>query len=391
MIIRCVWEHNGADSLLHAINFPGVFTRGPSKEIALQKMPAEVRSYLRWKGDPIPDDLACEIVQDRLSALAIADADSDVLFETEREPLSPEAYAQLKELVLQSARDFETLYQAVPNKDKSCLPMRETFYGPVPRTASEMYAHTKSVNAYYFGEIEVPADNEGSIIDCRTRGFAALEQMPDFLERPVHLGSYNEAWSLPKVLRRFLWHDRIHAKAMYRMACRTFGPDAVPNVFHFDLDQAPKVEIHTLTRDHPLWERTIAMAEHSSWKAGPYLANLMRRNAFAPWERVFAATVEGNVAGYCTLTEKDELPPEQPFTPLIGFVYVDENYRGKRLSQQMIRRATAYAHSLGYEKIYLMSGEHGLYEKYGFVKLGEHETVWGDVDQLFWMPTGPEE
>ena len=62
-----------------------------------------------------------------------------------------------------------------------------------------------------------------------------LEQQPDFLKNEVFHGSYDELWSLRKVLRRFIWHDRIHAKAMYRMAIKTFGKNAVPNVFYFDL------------------------------------------------------------------------------------------------------------------------------------------------------------
>ena len=40
---------------------------------------------------------------------------------------------------------------------------------------------------------------------------------------------------LSKVLRRFIWHDRIHAKAMYRMAVKTFGSNVVPNIFQFDI------------------------------------------------------------------------------------------------------------------------------------------------------------
>ena len=84
----------------------------------------------------------------------------------------------------------------------------------------------------YFGEIGVETDHKGTIVDCRKRGFMTLEDQPDFLKNIVCLGSYNEEWSLRKVLRRFIWHDRIHAKAMYRMAVRTFGGD-IPNVFHF--------------------------------------------------------------------------------------------------------------------------------------------------------------
>ena len=77
------------------------------------------------------------------------------------------------------------------------------------------------------------ADNEGEIWMCRKRGFELLEQIPDFLNRAPVIGSYGEEWSLRKLMRRFLWHDRIHGKAMYRMAVRTFGENAVADVFRF--------------------------------------------------------------------------------------------------------------------------------------------------------------
>ena len=235
MKIRCVWEHNGNDSILYAEEYIGAFTRGRSLEEALQKMPEEITSYLRWKGTPVPETLETEVVQEKVSALTVSDADSDVLFDAERKPLTLVEYGELKALAMRSAQDFLTLYQTVPEKEKSCLPVRDTFYGPMPRTALEMYAHTKNVNTYYFGEIGVQADNEGTIAVCRERGFALLESQSDYLDNTVYLGSYEEEWSLRKVLRRFIWHDRIHAKAMYRMAVKTFGEAAVPNVFSFDV------------------------------------------------------------------------------------------------------------------------------------------------------------
>lgn len=235
MKIRCVWEHNGNDSILYADNFIGAFTRGASKDLALRKMPSEIKSYLMWKDDRLPASFEPEIIQEKRSELTISDADSDVLFDEERKELSISEYVDWKALALKSAQDFLTLYQAIPDRNKSCLPVRTTFYGQIPRTAFEMYEHTKNVNDYYFGEIGVAADHEGSIVECRQRGFAILENQPDFLKNKVFLGSYDEEWSLRKVLRRFIWHDRIHAKAMYRMALKTFGSNAVPNVFRFDL------------------------------------------------------------------------------------------------------------------------------------------------------------
>lgn len=235
MKIFCIWEHKGGDSIIYSRDFIGAYARGASKEEAIGKIPAEILSYLSWAGKSVPDCLEAEIIQEKPSKLNICDADSDVIFDSEREPLSTSEYAELKALAMKSARDFLELYNAVPDKSKSTLPARSTFYGDIPRTAAEMYEHTKNVTDYYFGEIGVPADNEGDIVQCRQKGFELLEGQPDFLNKGVIVGSYGEEWSLRKVLRRFIWHDRIHAKAMYRMAKKTFGEGAVPDVFRFEI------------------------------------------------------------------------------------------------------------------------------------------------------------
>lgn len=234
MDVRCVLEHNGEDTLLYAANLVGAYTRGPSKEIALDKMQQEARAYLQWANLPVPAEMTVRIVQEKNSSLNIADADSDVLFEAEAQPLSREEYCQLKSLALKSAEDFMTLFSSIPDADISLNPLRQTFYGKVPQTAREMYEHTKSVNAYYFAEIGIDADNNGTISECRKRGFEALEKTQGFLANAVIEGSYGEMWSLRKVLRRFIWHDRIHAKAMCRMALKTFGTLAC-NPFLFEL------------------------------------------------------------------------------------------------------------------------------------------------------------
>jgi len=233
MTIKCVWEHNGNDTLLYAIDYIGAYTRGESLEIAKAKIPREIVSYLKWLDEDTTDDMEIIIVGEKDSDLAIKDADSDVLFESEKAPLSIDEYEKLKALALKSAKDFLALYESIPDKSATAITERKTFYGPVPRTADEMYEHTKNVNEYYFAEIEVDADNSGNIYECRKRGLEALEAKPDFLQNPVIEGSYGEDWSLRKVLRRFIWHDRIHARAMYRMAVKVFGAENIANPFCF--------------------------------------------------------------------------------------------------------------------------------------------------------------
>ena len=232
MEILCVWEHNANDTLLHAANLPGAYTRGCDLPTAMAKMEAEVRSYLRWVGKELTEGISLRLAQDVPCTLDVKDADSDVLFLCEQAALTDVEYQHLKALALKSAADFHTLYASIPSPDVSCLPLRQTFYGQVPRTARQMYLHTRNVNDYYFSELGVETDHKGTILECRQRGFQTLEQNPDFLRNVPCEGSYGEYWNVRKMLRRFLWHDRIHAKAMYRMAQKTFGSTPC-NPFYF--------------------------------------------------------------------------------------------------------------------------------------------------------------
>ena len=223
MKISCVWEHKGEDTILWAAEFPGAFARGASLSEALAKLPEDLKDWSVWTGQSAPEEVEPVIVAEIESGLDVRDADSDALLDSERLPLAREEYERLRDMAIRSAEQFLRLYESVPDPDRSANPVRQTFYGAVPRTAREMYGHTKNVNAYYFGEIGVEADNEGDIVDCRRRGFEALEKQPDFLKNPVFEGSWDESWTLRKLLRRFIWHDRLHARALVRMRKRTFG------------------------------------------------------------------------------------------------------------------------------------------------------------------------
>lgn len=233
MIVKCVWEHNGDDTLLHASEYIGAFARGASLDEAKAKLPKEINLYLNWCGGDIPENISCVISEEKCSDLNIMDADSDVIFKDEKEPLTIDEYKKMKALALKSAKDFLALYESIPDKNAIAAPARKTFYGQAPRSAKEMYEHTKNVNEYYFAELDVTADNEGDIYECRKRGFENIEKMPDFPKNTVIDGSYGELWSLRKVLRRFIWHDRIHAKAMYRMATKIWDKKDIKNPFFF--------------------------------------------------------------------------------------------------------------------------------------------------------------
>jgi hypothetical protein len=109
--------------------------------------------------------------------------------------------------------------------------------GAFTRGASKEEAIAKmpeEIRRYRLWQGEVPFDEyDIEIVQEKESGFEKLESMANYLSNDIVTGSYDELWSVRKVLRRFIWHDRIHAKAMYRMGIATFGEGVIPDVFGF--------------------------------------------------------------------------------------------------------------------------------------------------------------
>ncbi|MGL5676801.1 MAG: hypothetical protein ACRDDX_10340 [Cellulosilyticaceae bacterium] len=236
MKIRAINEYNQNGHMIYADNYVGAFVRGRTQAEAMGKFEAEIVQYNRWLGiDADINTFDIEIIQEKYSDLAVCDADTDILFISEIPVLTKSEYDELKRITLKSAYDFLVLYNSIINKNETTIEPRKTFYGDIPRSANEMYNHTKNVNSYYFGEINVEALNGPDIYSCRINAFETLEKQSNFLDNQIFEGSYGEQWSLRKVCRRFIWHDRIHAKAMYRMAGRLQEVESVKNTFCFEL------------------------------------------------------------------------------------------------------------------------------------------------------------
>ena len=142
------------------------------------------------------------------------------------------------------------------------------------------------------------------------------------------------------------------------------------------------MHIESLIYSDKLWQGVAEYAQNCSWGAGANLSKQMKEGHFSDWERVFAAFDGDHIVGYCTFAKNDCIP-NVPYTPYIGFVFVGEQYRGKRISEKLILSALAYAKKLGFDKVYLVSDHVNLYEKYGFVKIDEKEAPWGAMETIF--------
>lgn len=129
----------------------------------------------------------------------------------------------------------------------------------------------------------------------------------------------------------------------------------------------------------------IHWAKTWDWGVGKIVAKRLTKSEFSDWETVFAITVEGQYAGLCILEKKDAWGTDivPAFTPFITAVYIDPKFRGQRLSEKMLQAASDFAHSLGFDTIYLISGEQGFYEKLGFEKFAQTITLAGTTEPVY--------
>ena len=106
---------------------------------------------------------------------------------------------------------------------------------------------------------------------------------------------------------------------------------------------AASVSVEKIERNTPRAEELLRFIENCSWEeAKDHLADLIRSWDLTGDEAVFAAVADNRIVGMATFLMTDYYPlPE--FFPWVSSVFVDETYRGRRISGLLIGRANAYA------------------------------------------------
>lgn len=240
--IQVVKEYNTKGCILYCANLPGAFARGKTEQEALNKIPKAVEEMLRWfyKKETWSDKMAVfppvviEIVQTLESKRMIEEADTEVLFDSEMTPISEMELAYWGKILLNSATDFQLLYDSILDKDVTNKPLRRTFYGRMPQTPKEIYDHVNEWTSQYFEKLGLSFEKTDDIAWNRKRGMELLLKEREHLQEVEEIvDERNERWTIRKVIRRILWHDRIHGKSLYKMAVRLYGKEEIHNSFCF--------------------------------------------------------------------------------------------------------------------------------------------------------------
>jgi len=234
-LIRVAVEENHKGTMVHLLDMPGAFTRAEKPDDAIAKVIYEARMYERWIGKTHDKEYEVEITQRETTNAQLDDGDTEILVSRDKD-LDLNYFQQLKMLALKSAKDFQKLYDSIPDKECDDISKaRTTFYGKVPSNAKEILFHVDKVNAYYLSRINMDfTGDKNDLVANRIHILELIESNKEVMKNPI-IFIDNEYWTTAKVLRRFVWHDRIHARALYRFAVRKWGLDHICDAFNFSI------------------------------------------------------------------------------------------------------------------------------------------------------------
>lgn len=146
---------------------------------------------------------------------------------------------------------------------------------------------------------------------------------------------------------------------------------------------SPRVTIKMVEKGTLLSAELLAYVEGCSWlEAKDHIASNIRNWVYTGWERIFAAICDGKIIGITSFMKADYYPLPEIY-PWVSGIFVTEEYRGHRISGQLIEFANEYAKSVGFEKTYIPSEHIGLYEKYGYSYVKDIVNYGGGVDRLY--------
>jgi hypothetical protein len=210
-------ESNGKGVMGFIVDLPGAFVRGRTEAEALAKVGAEAGRYLAWAGLSGEGRTRGFVVQRCASKLSVEDGDTLILLDADRAKVRPDELRALSDLAAFSGQTFEAVYQGAKLKDwVDPSRERECFHGHCPSSIEATHSHVLKTQAYYLSRLGIPLQ-QGEFMMMRRLGLNLLAKEFEANGNKAPVEADGELWTLRKVLRRLVWHDRIHAKAASRM------------------------------------------------------------------------------------------------------------------------------------------------------------------------------
>ncbi|MBU5439178.1 GNAT family N-acetyltransferase [Tissierella sp. MSJ-40] len=147
-------------------------------------------------------------------------------------------------------------------------------------------------------------------------------------------------------------------------------------------------KIISVNENQKLKQRLLDYVKTSGWRVFPFFKEQLEigLDSIDGVQQTFILMRKTKIIGFCQFIKYESIN-NQSLTPWISTLFIDEEYRGNRLSGLLIENARNYAKKLGYEKLYLSTDHIQLYEKFGFKEIGLDIDKWGYPTKIYEINT----
>ena len=203
-----------------ALDHLGFATWAPTRTEVLEKLPAKLDEFRGWVtsrdlGDPGPDPgvaVVEEIVGD------------EVLFTPDHSPATIDEIGRTIALLHASREDLVGELESIPAGALDWEPPYRAFLPWARwRTIRQIVTHVANTETHYyldaigcrppFDPVGTDAAPESYLSLGRAHTLSTLESLASSSD----LARIRDGWSVRKVLRRLIWHERLHTKSIHRI------------------------------------------------------------------------------------------------------------------------------------------------------------------------------
>jgi uncharacterized damage-inducible protein DinB/predicted RNase H-like HicB family nuclease len=286
--------------MAHVLELPGCFVRAPTRDEALSRLPDAIRDHLGWlrsHGEDTPPagtPIETEVASEHVGLGPFDPGDEAALFPLDCAPIDPDGVEEHLRWMSYARSDLMELIRD--------LPAELLDWQPTPRSFSirRLLRHLGNAEEWYVSRVvprgtlpgEWEDDEAMPILEflemerrtavARLRRLTARERSHIFHPK-VSAGRPDEEWTVRKVLRRFLEHEREHTAQVLEIldARRCFLMSNLAAERAGLLSQLLRLDRQALT----------TMTHFGAWTVKDLLAHVVE------WDRWQHQTMETAVAG----------------------------------------------------------------------------------------------
>jgi GNAT superfamily N-acetyltransferase len=366
-----VWLEPGYDygrTAAWMLDLVGCFTWGQDADVALSRVPSAVGAYAAWLGVhgesvPVPQTDAIDVVERAPAVFAESDPyrrELNAVFEAERRPATAdELEAAIRRLdfaredllpLLARLDAWEAEHGQLPTQEAD----RPESDVPAERTSQEVLRHIGGAEIWLSGRLAPDRRYAGAPRDGDPQAFLqdshawAIETVRALFERDPAVAGQDrrgEEWTLPKVLRRLVYHALDHWSELDRRLARADGA-AGRLVLRKDV----------LVDAERLADLFRAVGWYRKANDVPRLARMLEGTT-----QMVSAWEGERMVGFARAIS------DQAYNGYISSVAVHPRWQGKGLGERLITSLMEQNDEIKFS-LTAVPGIHGFYEQMGFTE-----------------------